>query len=70
MKRAAAALTVALLLAGCQSPENPPAHEGWQTASGGEPFLPAYLEMLQGKRPFPKNVCPDPQTLEDLLLPC
>src|SRR5579875_2075947 len=40
-----------------------------QPGSGGD-FLPAYIQQLQGKQPFPKDRCPDPKDLHDLLIPC
>lgn len=36
-----------------------------------QPFLPAYLEMLQGRQPFPQNdACAQPRNLQELLIPC
>jgi hypothetical protein len=41
-----------------------------QHTTVGQPFLPAYLEMLQGRRPFPQDTCAQPRNLQELLIPC
>lgn len=57
-------VVVALLLAACAAPK----HQ--EPVQAGEPFLPAYLAMLQGKRPWPQNPCGEPHDLASLLIPC
>lgn len=67
MKKLMAALSATLVLAGCSSPQpesTPP------PTVGHEPFLPAYLEMLQGKQSFPADHCHSPRNLQELLIPC
>ncbi|BBZ40154.1 hypothetical protein MCNS_32170 [Mycobacterium conspicuum] len=46
-----------------------PGTSSTDVSTGGQPFLPAYLAMLQGKRAWPPNRC-YPQNLLDLLAPC
>ena len=53
------------------SPYGP--QHGWPIGPGNQsaevPFLPAYLEMLQGKQPFPQDSC-QPHDLQTFLIPC
>jgi hypothetical protein len=49
---------------------HPEAHTS--VPDSGEPFLPAYLLMLQGKRPFLTDdvACPPARDLLTLIVPC
>jgi hypothetical protein len=60
---------VALALSGCAGQGNAATTPATQTPSNGGNFLPAYLDMLQGKPSPPTDIC-RPKTAEQLLLPC
>ena len=64
MKKTVMILAIAATLTGCgrsvAQPTPPPS---------GEPFLPAYMEMLKGSQPGDDPIC-HPKTLEEMLIPC
>jgi hypothetical protein len=74
MKRFVIMVTLAMAVGvavGTALPTTPEAHAP-SAPDSGEPFLPAYLLMLQGKRPFPTDDvgCPPAKDLRTLLVPC
>lgn len=64
MKKLFSAAALTLLLTGCahSAAAPPPSREG-------QPFLPAYLAILQGK-PSPNDEACQPRDLHELLMPC
>jgi hypothetical protein len=65
MKKIMMITAAVLALSGCgPSQENPPAQP-----SGGQPFLPAYEEMLRTGQ-WPQDTSCQPTTLQELLIPC
>jgi hypothetical protein len=67
--RLLAALTFALALSACglhadaRSPAKTPHHDD------GQPFLPQYVQILEGKQPAPVDTC-QVTDLYSLLIPC
>jgi hypothetical protein len=62
------AVVIALTAAACASSSAATTpHHAVDIHDGGGDFLPAYMDMLQGKQPFPKDTC-EAHTLADLML--
>jgi hypothetical protein len=64
LKKTFVLLVAALVVAGC-APRN---EQTAPTTPAGQPFLPAYLSILQGKQQ-PDHAC-HPTTLASMLVPC